>query len=56
LLGLVFQLALTAEKSWRKLSDFKLLPDVARGARFQDGIAAADQPGEAEEEQQKIAA
>jgi len=56
LLGLVFQLALTAEKSWRKLSDFKLLPDVARGARFQDGIAVADQPGEAEEEQQKIAA
>lgn len=29
LLGLVFQLALTVEKSWRKLGGFKLLPDVA---------------------------
>lgn len=56
LLGLVFQLALTAEKSWRKLGGFKLLPDVARGARFQDGIAVVDPPSETEEEQQKIAA
>ena len=56
LLGLVFQLALAAERSWRKLGGFKLLPDVARGVRFQDGIAVVDQPGEAGEEQQKIAA
>jgi putative transposase len=56
LLGLVFQLALTAEKSWRKLGGFKLLPDVARGARFKDGIAVADQPDETEDGQQKIAA
>ena len=56
LLGLVFQLALTAEKSWRKLGGFKLLPDVARGARFKDGVAAADQPDETEDDQQKIAA
>jgi len=56
LLGLVFQLALTAEKSWRKLGGFKLLPDVARGARFKDGIAVADQPDETEDDQQKIAA
>jgi putative transposase len=55
LLGLVFQLALTAEKSWRKLGGFKLLPDVARGARFKDGIAVADQPDETEDGQQKIA-
>ncbi len=56
LLGLVFQLALTAEKSWRKLGGFKLLPDVVRGVRFQDGIAVVDPPSETEEEQQKIAA
>jgi transposase-like protein len=55
LLGLVFQLALTAEKSWRKLGGFKLLPDVARGVRFQDGIAVID-PDQIEDDQQKIAA
>ncbi|BBA34492.1 transposase [Methylocaldum marinum] len=31
LLGLVFQLALTAEKSWRKLRGFKRLPEVVQG-------------------------
>ena len=56
LLGLVFQLALAAEKSWRKLGGFKRLPDVARGARFQDGIAVVDPPDKVENEQQKIAA
>jgi putative transposase len=56
LLGLVFQLALAAEKSWRKLRGFKRLPDVVQGIRFQDGIAVDDQPAEAEEEQQKVAA
>jgi len=55
LLGLVFQLALTAEKSWRKLGGFKLLPDVARGVQFQDGIAVID-PDQTEDDQQKIAA
>ncbi len=55
-LGLVFQLALAAEKSWRKLGGFKRLPDVARGARFQDGIAVVDLPAESGEEQQKIVA
>lgn len=38
LLGLIFQLALTAEKSWRKLGGFKLLPDVVAGVRFEDGL------------------
>jgi len=37
----MFQLALTAEKSWRKLGGFK---------------AVADQPDETEDDQQKIAA
>jgi putative transposase len=39
LMGLVFQLALTAEKSWRKIRGFKRLPDVIDGIHFQDGIA-----------------
>ena len=56
LLGLVFQLALTAERSWCKPGGFKLFPDMGRGILFLDGIAIIDQPGEAEYEQQKIAA
>ncbi len=56
LLGLVFQLALTAEKSWRKLRGFRLLPQVVQGIRFQDGIAVDEQATESEEEQQKVAA
>lgn len=39
LLGLVFQLALTAEKGWRRIRGFKQLPDVVNGVQFQDGIA-----------------
>lgn len=56
LLGLVFQLALTAEKSWRKLSGFKLLLDVVQGIRFEDGLKVVDLPGEVEEARQQIAA
>ena len=56
LLGLVFQLALTAEKSWRKLGGFKRLPEVVRGVRFQDGIAIVDPPNDLENNQQKLAA
>jgi putative transposase len=53
LLGLVFQLALTAQQSWRKLGGFKLLPAVVQGIRFVDGLRVTDQtPSEAEEEQQ----
>lgn len=52
LLGLVFQLALTAEKSWRKIRGFKQLPDVIQGIRFQDGIAEAEN----RDENQQIAA
>ncbi len=55
LLGLVFQLALTAEKSWRKLRGFNRLPDVVQGIQFRDGIAVGDQLDETEE-QQKVAA
>lgn len=56
LLGLMFQWALTAEQGWRKLGGFRLLPEVVRGVRFQDGIAVIDPPGKAENAQQKIAA
>lgn len=52
LLGLVFQLALTAEKSWRKIRGFKQLPDVINGIRFQDGIAVIAEADKGEENQQ----
>jgi putative transposase len=55
LLGLVFQLALTAEKGWRRIRGFKQLPDVVNGIRFQDGIAVIGEPGSVEEIQQRAA-
>lgn len=36
-LTMVFKLAQTAERSWRMLNGSKLLADVVRGVRFQDG-------------------
>lgn len=56
LLGLVFQLALTAQQNWRKLGGFKLLPAVIQGIRFVDGLRVTDQPPSAFEEEQQIAA
>lgn len=56
LLGLVFQLALTAEKSWRKLGGFKLLPDVVAGVRFEDGLRVMPNPEQTERDDQQIAA
>jgi len=53
---LVFQLALAAEKSWRKLGGFKLLPKVVRGIRFEDGLRIVDQTGNTDEEPQQTAA
>jgi transposase-like protein len=55
LLGLVFQLALTVEKSWCKVRGFKRLPEVIEGVRFQDGVAVVPEKDN-EEMQQKIAA
>ena len=53
----MFQWAPMAEQSWRKLGGFRLLPEVVREVRFQDGIAVVDPPpGEAENNQQKLAA
>jgi len=55
LLGLVFQLALTAEKRWRRIRGFKQLPEVVNGVRFQDGVAVIRE-SEITEEIQQIAA
>jgi putative transposase len=52
LLGLVFQLALTAERGWRRIRGFKQLPDVINGTRFQDGIAVIGKSEMAKEIQQ----
>jgi transposase-like protein len=52
LLGLVFQLALTAEKGWRRIRGFKQLPEVVNGIQFQDGIAIIRESEMAEKIQQ----
>ena len=56
LMGLVFQLALTAEHSWRRLRGFRVLPDVVQGIPFKDGLRVVNQPGADEQENQQIAA
>ena len=48
-LAMAFKLMKTAESNWRKLRGFKLLADVIKGVKFQDGIR------ETEENQQDIA-
>ena len=55
LLGLVFQLTLTAEKEWRRIRGFKRLPEVIDGVRFQDGIAVDTESEKAVETQQMAA-
>jgi len=37
-LAMVFKLAQSAEKRWRRLNGHQLIPDVIRGIRFIDGI------------------
>jgi len=37
-LAMVFKLAQSAERKWRKLNGYKLLGDVLRGVNFKDGI------------------
>lgn len=56
LLGLVFQLALTAEKNWLRVRGFKKLPDVVKGIRFQDGIEVDPDNDKTKEELQQRAA
>jgi transposase-like protein len=48
LLGLIFKLAMCAEKSFRRLNGFEQLAEVIRGVKFVDGVRVT--------EQQKIAA
>lgn len=48
-LAMAFKLMKTAESNWRRLRGFKLLADVIKGVKFQDGIR------ETEENQQDIA-
>ncbi|MFZ2405549.1 MAG: IS256 family transposase [Methylobacter sp.] len=55
LLGLVFQLALAAERSWLKLRGVDRLPDVVKGVKFQDGIAVLDEANDIEYKQQNVA-
>ena len=38
LLGLVFKLAMSAEKNWRKVRGFEHLADMVRGVKFVDGV------------------
>ncbi len=47
-LTMAFKLMRTAESNWRRLRGFKLLADVIKGVKFQDGIR------ETEENQQDI--
>lgn len=56
LLGLVFQLALTAEKNWLRVRGFNKLPEVVNGVRFQDGIGIANTTDEGTEKLQQKAA
>lgn len=49
LLGLIYKLAMCAEKSFRRLNGFEQLAEVIRGVKFVDGVRAVM-------EQQKIAA
>jgi len=40
---MVFKLIITAAKTWRKLKGDKLLPKVAEGVTFKDGVEAIKQ-------------
>jgi len=55
LLGLVFQLALSVERSWLKLRGFDRLPEVIKEVKFQDGIAVLEEANDIEYKQQNVA-
>jgi hypothetical protein len=40
-LTMVFKLAQSAEKNWRRLNDHQFLADVMHGVQFKDGIKVA---------------
>jgi putative transposase len=58
LLGLVFQMALTAENDWNRINGFARLTDVINGVKFQDGISDIqdETANDRSNEQQKVAA
>jgi putative transposase len=58
LLGLVFQMALTAENDWNRIRGFDRLTDVINGVKFQDGMANSQDEcaNDQSNEQQKVAA
>jgi len=41
---MMFKLAESAAKTWRKLRGYRLIPDVIRRAEFEDGILKHPQP------------
>ena len=40
-LAMVFKLAQSAERKWRKLNGYRLLGDILRGVQFKDGAKVA---------------
>ncbi len=40
---MVFKLIMTAAKTWRRLKGDKLLPKVAEGVTFKDGVEPIEQ-------------
>ncbi len=42
--AMMFKLAESASKTWRKLRGYRLIPDVIRGVEFEDGILKQTQP------------
>jgi hypothetical protein len=42
-LAMIFKLAQAAEKSWRRLKGYALLPKVVLGVKFNDGIEVRSQ-------------
>lgn len=49
LLGLVFQMTMTAQNSWNRIRGFEHVPDVMDGVQFQDGMKVVPAPDETEE-------
>ena len=48
-LPMVFELALSAQKRWRRLNGSELLAEVVGGVRFEDGVKVTEQAKEADE-------
>ena len=48
-LPMVFKLALSAQKRWRRLNGSELLADVVGGVRFEDGVKVTEETQKADE-------